>query len=54
MKFVGAPDSSGPAAFVLSSTNGGRYSVIGHQGGILRLANIDCLKIDSIYRLPLM
>jgi len=30
MKFVGAPDSSGPAAFVLSSTNGGRFSVIGH------------------------
>jgi WD40 repeat protein len=52
MRFASAPDNSGPVSFVLSATNGGRFSVIGHQGGLLRLINIESLKVDSSYRLP--
>ena len=51
MKFSGPSDD---AAFVLSSTNGGKFSVIGHQGGLLRLLNIESLKVDSSYKLPLL
>ena len=38
---------------MLSGTNGGKYSIIGHQLGLIRLVNIECLKIEANYRIPL-
>ena len=53
MKFSGPSESSGPASFVLSAPNGRKYSLIGYQGGLIRLVNLECLRIDSSFRLPL-
>jgi WD40 repeat protein len=53
MRFASAPDNSGAVCFVLSGTNGGKFSVIGHQSGLIRLVNIENLKIDSSYRLTM-
>ena len=53
MKFSGAADSSGPVAFVVTSTNNAKYSVIGHQAGLVRLVNIECLKVDVSFKLVL-
>lgn len=53
MRFSQVPENSGPVVFVLSGTNGGKYSIIGHQLGLLRLVNIECLRIESTYRVPL-
>ena len=53
MRFDSAPDNSGAVCFVLSGTNGGKFSVIGHQSGLIRLVNIENLKVDSSYRLTM-
>jgi hypothetical protein len=53
MRFSQVPENSGPVVFVLSGTNGGKYSIIGHQLGLIRLVNIECLRIESNYRIPL-
>jgi len=53
MRFSQVPENSGPVAFVLSGTNSGRYSIIGHQLGLLRLVNIECLRLEATYRIPL-
>ena len=53
MRFASAPDNSGAVCFVLSGTNGGKFSVIGHQSGLIRLVNIESLKVDSSYRLTM-
>lgn len=53
MKFSGTPEGAGPVAFVLSSTNGSKYSVIGHQRGFVRLLNIESLKVEGTYKLSL-
>ncbi len=53
MRFASAPDNSGSVAFVLSGTNGGKFSVIWHQGGLIRLVKFDSLKVDSSDRLTL-
>jgi hypothetical protein len=38
---------------VLSGTNGSKYSIIGHQGGLVRLVNIESLKVEGSVRLPI-
>jgi hypothetical protein len=53
MRFASAPDNAGSVAFVLSGTNGGKFSVIGHQSGLIRLVKSESLKVDSSYRLTL-
>lgn len=51
IKLSGASEGAGAAAFVISGTNGGRYSLIGHQGGIIRLVNLESLKVEGSFRL---
>jgi WD40 repeat protein len=53
MRFPGLHEAAGPAAFVLSGTNGGKFSVIAYAGGVIRIINLECLKIDSTYKIPL-
>jgi WD40 repeat protein len=53
MRFSQVPENAGPAVFVLSGTNGAKYSIIGHQLGVLRLVNIECLRVEATYRVPL-
>ena len=52
MKFAGAVEGAGPACFVLTSVNDSRYSLIGHLGGVIRLVNLDSLKVEGSFRLP--
>jgi WD40 repeat protein len=54
MKF-GAPtcEGAGPVVFVLSAVNGAKYSFIGHSGGLVRLLNIENLKVECCFRIPL-
>ena len=52
MKFTGAPDGAGPVVFVLSATNSSKYSVVGHVTGLIRLVNVECLKVEQTYKVP--
>lgn len=46
-------EGSGPVAFVLSGTNSSKFSVIAHQGGLLRMVNIESLRVEGSVRLPI-
>lgn len=46
-------EGSGPVSFVLSGTNGAKYSIIAHQAGLLRFVNIESLRVEGSVRLPI-
>jgi hypothetical protein len=39
--------------FVVSPAEGRRYSLIGHLHGLLRLINVESLRLEGSFRLPL-
>jgi WD40 repeat protein len=53
MRFGGPQDPSGPAVFVLSPPEGRRFSLVGYLHGLLRLLNIESLRLEGGFRLPL-
>jgi hypothetical protein len=53
IRFSTNAEGSGPAVFVLSGTNGAKYSLIAHQGGLIRLVNLESLRVEGVIRLPI-